>query len=222
VAVLPAYRRRGIAEQLTMTALRYTRQNGNLPVWLQVRDDNQAAEMLYRKLGFVEQTRRTTWHFSADHADPAPSTLPEDFTIRPSSWRDWREQHSLLLVQNPPEYLWNLQVDFNSFKPGFLSHIIGYMPGDTSRTWSLYRGNTLIGVLCWEAARVWAENLWLGCALDQVDLTMRLLLPHAINTLQRHRPLSLNLSSAAGPAVLSQLGFENHYTLIWMENPPRD
>ena len=40
VAVHPDYRRRGIARQLTQTALDYLRQRGVSSAWLQVRDDN--------------------------------------------------------------------------------------------------------------------------------------------------------------------------------------
>jgi len=221
VAVLPEYRRRGIAEKLTHTALRYTQQNGNLPIWLQVRDDNPAAETLYRKLGFSERTRRTTWHFRSDHTQPPIPSAPEGMSIRASWWRDWREQQALLLTLNPPEINWNLQVDFNAFKPGFLSHILGTLPGDTNRSWCLYRENTLIGLIAWEAARNWADNLWVGCQADEVEPTLYYLLPQALNAIMRHRPQSLNISSSLGAELLEKIGFERHYTLIWMEYQPR-
>lgn len=221
VAVLPEFRRRGIAEKLTRTALRYSQQNGNLPVWLQVRDDNQAAETLYRKLGFTERTRRATWHFHSDHAHPPLETLPEGMSIRPSWWKDWRDQQALLLTLNPPEINWNLQVDFNNFKPGFLSHIVGYLPGDTNRSWCLYEGNSLMGIIAWEAARTWADNLWVGCQPEQVDITLHYLLPHALNAMLRHRPQSVNIASSLGVDIFQKIGFNLHYTLIWMEYLPQ-
>ncbi len=52
VAVLPAYRGRGIARQLMERALQQVHREGGRRVLLQVRDDNPVALGLYRRLGF--------------------------------------------------------------------------------------------------------------------------------------------------------------------------
>ena len=61
VAVHPDYRRQGIGRKLTLRAIEHIRKHEVSEAWLQVRDDNSGAYQLYRSLGFVERTRRTTW-----------------------------------------------------------------------------------------------------------------------------------------------------------------
>jgi ribosomal protein S18 acetylase RimI-like enzyme len=53
VAVLPEYRRRGIAGQLVEVAMEHVRRHGGRRILLQVRSDNASAIRLYRRLGFV-------------------------------------------------------------------------------------------------------------------------------------------------------------------------
>src|SRR5690606_14211251 len=52
VAVLPEYRRRGIARELVQAALDHARAMRGVRVLLQVRSDNVAARTLYELMGF--------------------------------------------------------------------------------------------------------------------------------------------------------------------------
>jgi ribosomal-protein-alanine acetyltransferase len=53
IAVLPAYRGRGIARALLAATLGRLRRRGLRSVWLMVRPDNTGAIALYRRAGFV-------------------------------------------------------------------------------------------------------------------------------------------------------------------------
>jgi len=53
VAVLPEYRRRGIARQLVEQAIAHIRRHGGKRILLQVRADNNIAKRLYQGMGFV-------------------------------------------------------------------------------------------------------------------------------------------------------------------------
>lgn len=52
IAVHPDYRRQGIGEKIMTTILDHARQAGMRFVTLEVRESNEIAQMLYRKLGF--------------------------------------------------------------------------------------------------------------------------------------------------------------------------
>lgn len=60
VAVAPAYRRRGIAQELVEQAIAFARRRG-LPLWLEMDRGNVAARALYEKLGFRPVTVRVRW-----------------------------------------------------------------------------------------------------------------------------------------------------------------
>jgi ribosomal-protein-alanine acetyltransferase len=53
IAVLPAYRGRGVATSLLKATLRKVRRQGAAAMWLMVRPDNRTGIGLYRKFGFV-------------------------------------------------------------------------------------------------------------------------------------------------------------------------
>lgn len=58
LAVRPADRRRGVARTLVEAALAELRRRGVGAVYLEVRESNAAARVLYRRLGFSEVGRR--------------------------------------------------------------------------------------------------------------------------------------------------------------------
>lgn len=62
LAVHPAVRRRGLGRRLMETAIAYARQEGLRTLTLEVRESNQAAQALYRKLGFEVVGRRYRYY----------------------------------------------------------------------------------------------------------------------------------------------------------------
>lgn len=62
IAVLPAYRRRGVARALTEALLQYGVQNGLRIVTLEVRESNIAARELYKSLRFNDVGRRVNYY----------------------------------------------------------------------------------------------------------------------------------------------------------------
>jgi ribosomal-protein-alanine N-acetyltransferase len=58
LAVAPEWRRRGLARELLRTVL----DEFQGPVFLEVRESNQAARSTYQALGFVEVTRRDSYY----------------------------------------------------------------------------------------------------------------------------------------------------------------
>lgn len=62
IAVLPAYRKQGIADRLMSYFLDKCRENGIKNVFLEVRCDNEPAKHLYGKHGFCEVGRRRNYY----------------------------------------------------------------------------------------------------------------------------------------------------------------
>ena len=80
VAVLPDYRRRGIARRLMHAALAFVEERGAFAV-LQVDADNDSARALYTGLGFQVQRTFTRWRRPAYQRPPLlPETMPD---VRP-------------------------------------------------------------------------------------------------------------------------------------------
>ncbi|MGQ9556373.1 MAG: ribosomal protein S18-alanine N-acetyltransferase [Desulfurispora sp.] len=62
VAVHPDWRGRGLGRSLLEELIRRARQKGVVRMTLEVRQSNQVARHLYRKLGFVENGRRRKYY----------------------------------------------------------------------------------------------------------------------------------------------------------------
>lgn len=216
VAVLPPFRRKGIGEKLTQAAISYVQKKNCGSIWLQVRDDNPAAELLYRNLGFLERARRTTLHnFSGD---PIPSPTP-GYDITGTSMADWNKQERMLENIYPATVVWNLPVNIPKFKPTLISQFSKVFTGETHKSWALRRNGELLGTLTWETARTWADNLWVGTGKDYQETVLSNLLPHAMGSLRRTQPQAINYPTGEAEAVFARYGFKKHLTLIWMELP---
>lgn len=62
IAVEQPYRQRGIGCRLLKTALMSMSRRGAVRATLEVRESNQAAQMLYRRFGFTESGRRSAYY----------------------------------------------------------------------------------------------------------------------------------------------------------------
>lgn len=62
IAVVPSYRKQGIADRLMTYFLDKCRENGIRNVFLEVRCDNEPAKKLYEKYGFSEVGRRRNYY----------------------------------------------------------------------------------------------------------------------------------------------------------------
>ena len=94
VAVLPDYRRRGIARQLVQAAVDYARRRGAPAVTLDVLDGNVPAYRLYESLGFEAFSGSTELIYEHDEP-PAPQPFPDGYTLEPRAVMDWRPRYEL-------------------------------------------------------------------------------------------------------------------------------
>jgi len=94
VAVLPEFRRRGIAGQLVDAAIAYVRRRHGRRILLQVRADNQPAQVLYRHRGFVGLD--TVHELDLPESAWPVSFGPLGVPLRPVRVRDWRGIYHLV------------------------------------------------------------------------------------------------------------------------------
>jgi [ribosomal protein S18]-alanine N-acetyltransferase len=77
VAVLPVYRRQGLARRLMALAEEHATELGGETVTLEVRESNVAAAALYDSLGFARVGRRTAYYMDGEDALIMTKRLPE-------------------------------------------------------------------------------------------------------------------------------------------------
>lgn len=218
VAVHPNYRRRGIGNELTRTALEHLRQRGIDVAWLQVRDDNPVAYHLYRSLGFIERARRTTWQISG-LSMVVPHRV-EGVTIHHRRRRDWEKQVAWLRQIYPPEISWNLPLNIARLNPGLAPQLMRWLRGELQDHWSAVKNGETIGVLSWEPMRSACDALWLAPDPRYEEQAILSLLPYACAMLSsRGRGLSINYPAGRAGDAFLRAGFAHHQTLIWMSIP---
>jgi ribosomal protein S18 acetylase RimI-like enzyme len=230
VAVLPEYRRRGIARRLTTTALEHSRNQAAAAVWLHVRAENGGAIALYRSLGFAEIACRTTWHcpgdpFSGSGEGEIPTTPAQPgaagLAVGGRSDADWPAQLTWLEQAYPRELTWHLSLRKIALRPGLLAGLYRFFNDLYVRQWSAQRGGRLAGVLAWQSSYGQADHLWL--AIDPAgeaagrNQAAAALLGYARRRLSPHRTLALDYPSGWAEEPLRSAGFIPHQTLMWMK-----
>ena len=215
VAVHPDFRRRGIASQMTLAAIKRARQQGADEIWLQVDADNAAAQNLYQQMGFAERARRLTWQ-----GKPQPelaATLPIQAPVRNSSVEDWDKQIAWLKATYPPKLQWNLPLDFKLFQPGWRGSMQRFFGDRRIQQWSAVAEGELLGVLTWQSSTLQADRLWLAAEKETEAMALQALLAHAHLHLRVGRALLLNYPEGRAEKVFEALGFSRSRHLIWMQ-----
>lgn len=85
IAVIEAFRRKGIAAKLIEHVIEYVTARGARNLFLEVAEDNAAAQSLYREHGFARVGRRPDYYRARDGSATAALTLRRH--IVPSRWR---------------------------------------------------------------------------------------------------------------------------------------
>jgi ribosomal protein S18 acetylase RimI-like enzyme len=213
VATHPAYRRRGIARNLTAQAVEHARRRGAPSAWLHVRQENEAAVNLYLSLNFVERARRTTWYSQAGNL---PRELPADLTIGPRRAQFWQSQLSWLKQTYPPQLTWHLPLRLVALRPGIGGSFYRFFTSSFLTQWAVQRGDRFLGALAWQSAAAYADILWLAAPPNADESAVSGLLLYARQRLSQRRPLTIDYPAGQSDLAIRSAGFFAHQTLIWM------
>jgi GNAT superfamily N-acetyltransferase len=115
VAVLPEYRRQGIARKLVEAAVQLARSHDADPIILDVISGNTPAYKLYESIGFVHFTSGTTLDYDKPEV-PSEPTLPTDYTLTPLGRYEWRPRYELVHRITPPKVQQFYPVSESRFK----------------------------------------------------------------------------------------------------------
>ena len=213
VAVHPDYRRLGIARELTVQAMEHARKRGSPGVWLHVREENDQALELYKSMGFVEHTRRTTWVSSSE--PPLDELGIKSIVITPQGYhwsilRDWI-QHNY-----PPEVTWHLPLNSKILHTTLWGSIYRLFNKARNRQWVAQHADKALAGLIWQASSSYADLLWLAAPSDVDDKIIRTLLDHTRRQLGTQRLLKLDYPARQSVQGIRKGGFTPQQTLIWM------
>jgi GNAT superfamily N-acetyltransferase len=217
VATHPDYRRRGIARELTMAAMQRAREKRAQAIWLHVRDDNPGAIELYRELGFVERTRRTSWQALSGTTPLGNMHANIRIMSRPS--RDWDIQRQWLERAYPSSLDWYQPQGWSMFQPGIVHGIYRVIADINTVQWSAYRDGILQGVLACQRTGSYAERLWLAVPAKVDPDSVTTLLLHARRLLAQSRSLAMEYPAGPAAEAIRAAGFMIQRTLCWMEAP---
>jgi ribosomal protein S18 acetylase RimI-like enzyme len=103
VAVLPDFRRRGIARKLVNTGLNFIREQGGTLAVLDVIDGNLPAYQLYKSLGFEHYTSTMDLFLTSDEVPHLPEA-PSGYQIKKITLRDWQIEMEMA-KQTVPVYV---------------------------------------------------------------------------------------------------------------------
>jgi GNAT superfamily N-acetyltransferase len=225
VAVHPDFRRKGIARALTSTALEHARRRNSPSVWLHVREDNEAADRLYRSMGFQERTRRTTWHYIKDihrlkTIQPGAASGSQGggrLVIGSRRPEHWKQQRAWLEWMYPNQLSWHFPLDIQSLSSGVLASFYRLLTGNLYSQWSVTRGQRLLGIATRQRSPGFADHLWLALPPDPDQAAVETLLSKVCRETNAHRALTLDIPARFSEDAIQAAGFQVHQILTWME-----
>jgi len=215
VAVRPEHRNRGIGRALTVAAMHHAKQHRADETWLHVRDDNPGAIKLYRSLGFVELSRRTTWQ--AQPGRNASARSPGIVVTRRTT-RDWPAQEIWLRRLYPELLTWYQPMPWNSLRPGVGPALYRFMSDNEVRHWVGRIDGLPSVVVSWRAMGGRTNQLWVAIPPEGNENMLTALLLHARQELFWREKISLDFPAGQYNACIEAAGFHPLRTLLWMKN----
>ncbi len=225
VSVDEAYRRKGIARELTLQGLRRCQLNGVRDIYLQVRHDNQAAIDLYRDLGFntlhsISQWRLRQRPSAFSESDLAKSASEANFVIGKRKWGDWKTQKAWLAQAYPKRTRWYANISFAALSP-FSWLVPSYWSQMMqAEHFALRKNGQLLGMLSWQRQLTQCDILLLALpeGLDEGEENLRAfaLLNHFVNSFWDYKKVNLEFPISRATKGIQEAGFKLVHDLDWM------
>ena len=216
VAVHPDYRRRGIAKALTDQCLEHARNRHASHVWLHVREENLPAVNLYRSIGFLEFTRRTTW-LSEKRLSAAPQT--QEFQQPRISKKSWKAIARQLKRSYPSEITWNMKFSLGLYRPGISGEIARLLyPGRVQR-WVLESAKNDPLFVALQSTQSSYDSLWLAARSDACEEDVQYILKQCLADIAKDRPIRLDYPVGHSENGIQAAGFKIQQKLVWMRLP---
>lgn len=220
VAVLPEYRRRGIARAMMEATIDYVRQEGGRRIMLQVHYENEGAKSLYKGLGFryVETVTEMRSHYVRRTAFSHPSNI----TVCKPEPRRWYDAYELACAAIPStvQKIRPLRAEqFRIQAPSLIERLRDFFFGASLEHWWIDVDGQLRGLLTihrkFNEQSEYFEVLIHPKAVTLVEEALVNKLTHA---LRGHGTIRTSITShlTHARALLRQAGFREQRTLEQM------
>jgi len=219
VCVHPDYRRQGIGRSMIESALKYAKSHFVDAVYLQVREETEDVIRLYKKLGFQEDGRRTSW-ICPINVSKENNTV--ELRHEKPSLREKREFQIFFREWYPEKIIWNLNYDPGLFQFGFFNQIVRNLYQKKAEFYKILDADKRI--LCWigwQPTRNFSNTLWFVptdfCDEDQANSILQTLkYSYSIS-----KPFQINFPKNSYAKSFLNAGFFVQSRLVWMSKVVR-
>lgn len=158
VAVHPDFRRRGFARMLMEVAIEHVGLREGREIFLQVRNENAGATLLYEKLGFEGIGSVKNWQTKASRLSFQTLSTPVGRDIRPLRKREWRSAFVLDSRSADPNLMWPTPISSKKYQRGALRRFEDFINGVRHEIWikEVAAGNDKKLILA-GLANIWSE-----------------------------------------------------------------
>lgn len=124
VAVIPEYRRQGIARKLVAACMDLAKARGAKQIVLDVINGNLPAYKLYQDLGFQHYASKKQLDYETSTSIPPAGPLPAGYTLQTRKLGEWQPRFELAKRTTPPEVQVYEPVEEKNFKMPWLARPI--------------------------------------------------------------------------------------------------
>jgi ribosomal protein S18 acetylase RimI-like enzyme len=157
VAVLPTFRRRGIARKLVTAGLEYAKEKGAETIMLDVFSKNLPAYELYKSVGFSHFATGLELSCEADVPLPDAQPLPDGYQIAATPRSDWRPRFELAQRITPDTVKTYRPIQKSSFNPPLLVRtliaLLEKLQGTVDKIYIVRDSDMVVAVARYDARR---------------------------------------------------------------------
>ncbi len=210
VAVLPEHRGKGIAKTLTRTALQYIESKGVKQVWLQVKQENQAAIDLYTQFQFQSFMTRTTWIRKNANLF---LHQPRKIFLRKRKKDEWEIQQKLLGRIYPAELTTAYGFEIASIQPRLRNVINDVLRSRITTHWAC-EIDQQIGFISYDLFPEQSYvNLWVAVPETMEEQFLEVLIPTVHYRIGKE--VRVNYPENEYSTCFREIGMQELNTLLW-------
>jgi GNAT superfamily N-acetyltransferase len=215
VATLPEYRRQGIAQHLTESAIKKAIDQQATTIWLQVREDNPGAIDLYKKLGFEVKYTNTSWNLPPDFKITLLPT--NDIIVKKSELVDWPKLRPQYEKIYPNELEWYYGFMIGNFMPGFWMDVQRFFRDERVVQHSAFENGNLKGGIAVRNVLGQPDHIYATLPPQKNNNILMSLLASLTGLVDYRKKQVFEFPPGEYDDAIFEAGFVKQRTLVWMK-----